>query len=81
MLVDGSIFGFKENAFCYIPIFRAKVANKDYTNTWFVGSLFMTNYVTVYDNTHASTNSTGQTINTIGLGLKDPNCVKCGIRD
>ena len=80
MLIDGSIFGFAQNAFCYIPIFRAQVSNIKYKNTWFVGSLFMTNYVTVYDNSHANKDSNGIPTNTVGMGLKNKDCIKCGIK-
>ena len=81
MLVDGSIFGFPTGAYCYIPIFRSQVSNIAYKNTWFVGSMFMNNYVTIYDNTGSNTDSGGNPIPVIGLGKKNFDCVRCGVQE
>lgn len=48
MLVDGDSFGKRTGSYCYIPVFHSDVGGDDH---WYVGSLFMTQYVIVYDNT------------------------------
>ena len=46
--LDGQIFG--ENNFCYLPVFMSKFGSHKSSQTWYVGSQILNDYVTVYDN-------------------------------
>lgn len=48
-LVDGDNFGQTTGQYCYIPLFRSY--HLSLQNTWFLGSIFMDDYVFVFDNT------------------------------
>ena len=48
MFVDGDNFGKRTGSYCYIPVFHSDLPAD---NNWYVGSLFMSQYVVVYDNT------------------------------
>ncbi len=53
ILVDGDNFGWKTGDRCYLPVFKFVIddpGNDKLINTWFFGSLFMSKYVVVYDN-------------------------------
>jgi hypothetical protein len=74
MLVDGSSFGASDN-FCYIPVFRSSLAAAD---QWYVGSIFMSQYVVVYDNTPNQLN--GYNYAQVGFGKVNPNGIQTGIQ-
>ena len=50
LFVDGKNFGEAPGKYCYLPIFRSTLTDSSLKNTWFLGSLFMMEYVVVYDN-------------------------------
>ena len=70
LFIDGKNFGMTENSFCYLPVFRHHLTNPDTTNAWYLGSLFMMEYVVVYDNTPFDEH--GLTYCQIGFGVADP---------
>jgi hypothetical protein len=51
LFIDGKNLGDEPGKFCYLPIFRSELTDAVFKNSWFLGSLFMMEYVVVYDNT------------------------------
>ena len=71
MMIDGDSFGKRTGSYCYIPVFHSNLATKDH---WYVGSLFMTQYVVVYDNTPYQ--KRGESKAQMGFGKMDPTKVR-----
>lgn len=74
LLLDGSNFGQEAGQSCYIPVFRSLQEEQD---TWFVGSLFLSDYVFVFDNTHYDEHNYNFT--TIAIGKKSSKPVEIGL--
>lgn len=70
LFVDGKNFGEAPGSYCYLPIFRSMLTDAALSNTWFLGSLFMMEYVVVYDNTPFHEH--GETYCQVGFGTADP---------
>ena len=48
-LVDSDNFNQEYGQYCYVPVFRSY--HLKLQNTWFLGSIFMNDYIYVFDNT------------------------------
>ena len=70
LFIDGKNFGMQEGAYCYLPIFRHELPDETAVNSYYLGSLFMMEYVVVYDNTPFDEN--GLNYCQIGFGTADP---------
>ena len=74
-LVDSDNFGGNFGEHCYVPLFRSIHTNLQ--NTWFLGSIFMNDYVYVFDNTPYTEQM--EDYNLVGLGLKNHGAVQAGV--
>ena len=76
LLLDGSNFGQEAGQYCYIPVFRSFQDQQQ--DTWFVGSLFLSDYIFVFDNTHYDEHKYNFT--TIAIGKKSNQPVEIGLQ-
>jgi len=74
-LIDGDNFGQETGQFCYIPVFRSY--HLKLQNSWFLGSIFMDDYVFVFDNTPYTEKQ--QDFMTISIGLKNKDATQLAV--
>jgi hypothetical protein len=74
-LVDSDNFGEAWGEYCYIPLFRSY--HLKLQNTWFLGSIFMNDYIYVFDNTPYTEKM--EDYNLVGFGLKNHAAVQSGV--
>lgn len=70
--MDGSKFDGSD--FCYLPVFMSKLASHKSSQTWYVGSQMLNDYVTVYDN--RPFDEYKKSYAQVGFGLKSNNIKK-----